>query len=101
MVTPSRKQGRKSEADCGGGDRHIFPDTFFSGAPSASKVAQVKMCRGTQPTSRTFLTSIKIKINKNKGKKKTQAKQIHYIYQNSSYPKNVGGGGTFDIVSPT
>ena len=64
---------------------------FFSGAPSASKVAQVKMCRGTQPTSRTFLTSKKKKRQKKLFKK--QAKKYIISTKIHPTPKTWGGGG--------
>ena len=62
-VTQVPKKADKRGGGGGGGDS----DTFFFGAPSASKVAQVKICRGTFPTHETFLTSKKKKGGK-KGK---------------------------------
>ena len=62
-----RKSQKKLISGGGGGGGGGTPTLFF-GAPSTSKVAQVKICRGTFPTSETFLTS-KQKQNKQKRKK--------------------------------
>ena len=84
----------------------ILVGALFSGAPSASKVAQVKMCRGTNTLwgYPTHITNISDKQKKRReiGQKsyKKTSKKLHYIYQNSSYPQNVGGGGHLILCPP-
>ena len=92
------KQGRKIRLwGGGGGGRDIQ-----IGAPSASKVAQVKICRGTFPTHETFLTS-----KKKRGKKKEKKRENMYNTQKGTLiisifilPQKRGGGGGHLILCP-
>ena len=100
--TGGHGQGRKSEPDCvcgrGGGT-----DTFSPTAASPKGGASPKKADeggGGGGDSDTFFPERHLR-RKSRKSKCVGVPNPHHEHQNSSYPQNVGGGGTFDIVFPT